>query len=138
MIPLGLVRIGVLRSTAPYNWDDYKRMSGASDKMISVMRKNGHDQGSKPSDWWISFEPLHWNKWVAIEHYFDGETWRDLNNGVLAKYQSKLHTQVQAVIADERARASDQTIDDTGAETAEMLIDQAFKAIVARKTISQI
>lgn len=68
----GLFRISVSKETAPHNWDDYVNLSGASSQMISLMKKNGYNQGSRISQWFFSFDPVPRSKWISFDQFVNG------------------------------------------------------------------
>jgi hypothetical protein len=65
----GGVRIGVAPETAPHDWNDYKRLSNIHPKDANAIA-----QQYRPWEWFVSFENVPEEKWLAVE-YFDGETW---------------------------------------------------------------
>lgn len=73
----GLYRIGVTRDVAPHNWDDFKRLSGASAKMTYYMRRTAYSVGARISEWFVTFEPVTRDKWVTIQEW-NGKTWEEL------------------------------------------------------------
>lgn len=76
----GVVRIGVAAETAPYDWHDYQRLSGLDRKMLNGLRKIAIRLRSRPSEWFVSFEPVPRDKWLAI-HAWDGTHWNDSKDG---------------------------------------------------------
>lgn len=62
-----LARIGVAPETAPYTWDDIKRMRGVRPSVIRQVESDDRARGSNPADWRISFEPVPASKWIAVE-----------------------------------------------------------------------
>ncbi len=73
----GLVRIGVDPSTAPYRWEDFKRLSGIAAKTAKDLYRKAIEIQARPGEWYVSFEPVPMEKWVAIE-VFDGLQWAPL------------------------------------------------------------
>jgi hypothetical protein len=70
----GLVRIAVADETAPHDWNAYRRLSGVSPKMANALRTLAYRAGSKLGEWFISFEPVPRDLWLAVE-IWDGEKW---------------------------------------------------------------
>jgi hypothetical protein len=70
----GLARVGVHPTTAPHDWVAYKQLSGVSPKMARFMYNQAVAAGSKPSEWFISFEPVPADRWRAVE-LWDGVRW---------------------------------------------------------------
>ena len=69
-------RIGVAVTTAPYRWDDFKRMSGVSAKVAKMLYQRALAVGGRPGDWYVSFEPVPEHKWLSVQLY-DGSGWVD-------------------------------------------------------------
>ncbi len=68
-----LFRIGVAPETAPYWWDEYKRLIPDP---VQVVERRADMPGSPPSEWpgwWASFEAVPYNKWISIELW----DWKD-------------------------------------------------------------
>jgi hypothetical protein len=70
----GLVRIGVAPETAPHDWQALKELSGMSSKIAKGLYDAAIKEGSRPGDWWGTFEPVPKSKWIAVEVYQNG-TW---------------------------------------------------------------
>lgn len=70
----GLVRFGVLPEVAPHNWNEFKRLSGVHSRMAKGMYSGGISQGAKPSEWYVTFDPVPREKWAAVEVWQD-EKW---------------------------------------------------------------
>lgn len=70
----GLIRIGVTRDAAPHNWNAYKRLSGVSERTAAGMKRTGYAAGARISEWYVSFEPVPREKWVAVE-VWNGMCW---------------------------------------------------------------
>ncbi len=66
-----LMRRGVLASTAPMRWIEFKRISGISYHTARRLEVSAHRPGSNPFLWRCSFEPLSIDKWRAIQVYRD-------------------------------------------------------------------
>lgn len=77
----GLVRIEIAPETAPYCWREFKIRSGVSSKVIKGLVRAATEQGAKPSQWFVSFDPVPRDKWLAVEHW-QGSEWTA--NGVAA------------------------------------------------------
>jgi hypothetical protein len=63
----GLVRIGVAPSTAPHDWPTLKRLSGMSSKVARSLWSAGINDGSHPSEWFGTFDPVPQEKWTAVQ-----------------------------------------------------------------------
>jgi hypothetical protein len=72
----GLVRIGVAPETAPYNWHALKELSGMSSQLAQGLYQAAIGSGSRPGQWWGTFEPVRRSKWIAVQIYQDG-AWVD-------------------------------------------------------------
>lgn len=70
----GPVRIGVSRDTAPHNWDAFRRLSGVSKKTAGYMKKAGYARGARISEWFVTFNPVPIELWVAVE-VWGGSSW---------------------------------------------------------------
>jgi hypothetical protein len=70
----GLYRFGVKTEDAPYSWIDFKKISGASTKMINGLAKAADRVGSNPYEWFVRFEPLPIEQCIHIQ-FHDGEKW---------------------------------------------------------------
>ena len=70
----GLYRIGVAQETAPHNWDDFVRIGKISREVALELRRFAKLRNSNRKDWFVSFEPVVQDKWVAVE-VLDNHTW---------------------------------------------------------------
>ncbi len=70
----GLIRIGVKRETAPHNWDEFVRLSGAPERTIRALKSTAKARGSNHKDWFVSFDPVPREKWVVVEE-MRGSAW---------------------------------------------------------------
>jgi hypothetical protein len=68
----GLARIAVADETAPFDWDALKRRSGMSNLTARGLRRAAISSGSRPGDWWGTFDPVPRDQWVAIEVWHEG------------------------------------------------------------------
>jgi hypothetical protein len=73
----GLVRFQVPPDAAPYDWEDFKRLSGASRLSIRQMERRAHDLLALSSEWRMTFDPVPQDKWMALEICQEGR-WRAL------------------------------------------------------------
>ena len=62
-------RIGVAITTAPYRWDDFRRMSGVSAKVVKMLYQRALAVGARPGEWYVSFEPVQQEKWLSVQLY---------------------------------------------------------------------
>ena len=62
-----IYRIEVTPESAPYNWEDYKSMSGMSKTTIKLLEQRARQLGSDPREYRVSFQPVGWKQWVCIE-----------------------------------------------------------------------
>jgi hypothetical protein len=69
----GLVRIGVAPETVPHDWSAWKQTSGAKPKEVQALYAASIAAGSRPGDWFISYEAVPSSLWVAVER-FDADT----------------------------------------------------------------
>ena len=84
----GPVRIGVEDSTAPYDWEDYKKFSGAPPKLWRGLYQAGLASGAQPSEWFASFEPVPSSQWLTIQVMErDSKEWRELSADELNKFR---------------------------------------------------
>jgi hypothetical protein len=70
----GLIRIGVAPETAPYKWELLKAKAHMTPRMAKGLIKAAHKCGAKPSEWRGTFEPVPFEKWIALE-VWDGIKW---------------------------------------------------------------
>jgi hypothetical protein len=70
----GLVRIGVLEATAPFDWREFRRHSGLDPKIARGLAITAKEQGADPYDWRVSFDAVPSEEWIAIE-LWDGRAW---------------------------------------------------------------
>jgi len=70
----GLARIGIARETAPYDWKAFKQQSGISPKAAKELYNAAVRSGSRPGQWFASFESVPREKWLRIE-ILEGNTW---------------------------------------------------------------
>lgn len=66
---LGLYRIEVAPTVAPYGWSVFKAVSGISQEDARIM-----ENGANPQDWYVSFAPVKQCHWLAIEQW-TGNRW---------------------------------------------------------------
>lgn len=67
----GMFRIGVDDSTAPHDWNAFKRLSGIRAGDAERLHKVALKEGSFSRDWFVSFEPVPQDLWIALEQYLD-------------------------------------------------------------------
>ena len=70
----GLFRIGVSLKTAPHNWREYQRLSGAQQKMLRGLVASAISIGANPNDWRVSFERVPSSQWLTVEKW-NGSAW---------------------------------------------------------------
>jgi len=73
----GLVRIEVSPEVAPYDWNAFRRMSGAKAKDAKLLYDFALLCKARTSEWWMTFEPVFPDKWIAIEEW-NGTEWGPL------------------------------------------------------------
>src|SRR5262249_47542259 len=61
----GLARIGVRPEVAPYDWDAFKALSGVTKKVARALYRAALAAGSRPGEWYVSFEPVLRERWLA-------------------------------------------------------------------------
>jgi hypothetical protein len=71
----GLVRIEVQSAAAPHDWDEYKRQSGDTRRMLKALYDLANQSGASPRSWRCSFQPILRVDWVRIE-YWNGSGWQ--------------------------------------------------------------
>lgn len=62
-----VARIQVSPETAPYNWVQHRNMSGVDTETAKRLARVAKREGSDPSLWRVSYEPVSNDKWLAIE-----------------------------------------------------------------------
>lgn len=77
----GLARIGVAPETAPYDWQALKELSGMAGKMAQELYRGAIRAGSRPGNWWGTFEAVPRSQWIAVQIYRDG-VWVDVPGAV--------------------------------------------------------
>ena len=70
---LPVMRIGVLETTAPIKWIDFKKVSGISPLMARQLEKTAHQRGSNPWLWRCSLQPVPSEKWISVQTYSGGD-----------------------------------------------------------------
>ena len=70
----GLARIGVAPEVAPHDWKAFKQLSGISSKTAKEVYNTAVQSGSRPGQWFASFQSVPRRKWLAIE-VLDGDAW---------------------------------------------------------------
>ncbi|MBJ23834.1 MAG: hypothetical protein CMB64_04120 [Euryarchaeota archaeon] len=75
---IGCVRYVAETNTVPFlNWKDYTHVSGIDLSDIKKMEKIHKDLGADTSEWYCSFEDLHFDKLLRAEVYTND--WVELN-----------------------------------------------------------
>jgi hypothetical protein len=64
---VGLARIGVAVETAPVGWQEYQRLTGMTRPEARMLEKAGRAWGANPKDWFVSFDPVPQDRWLAVE-----------------------------------------------------------------------
>ncbi|MBN2475115.1 MAG: hypothetical protein JXB62_10940 [Pirellulales bacterium] len=70
----GLARIGVAPEDAPHDWKAFKQLSGISPKIAKEIYNAAVQAGSRPGQWFASFEAIPQSKWLATE-ILEGDAW---------------------------------------------------------------
>ncbi len=70
----GLARIGIAPQTAPHDWKTFKQQSGISPKAAKEIYNTAIQGGSRPGQWFASFENVPKSKWLTIE-ILEGDAW---------------------------------------------------------------
>lgn len=70
----GLARIGVPAEAAPHDWKSYKHLSGISAKTAKEVYNAAVQAGSRPGQWFASFQGVPRSQWLAIE-VLEGTDW---------------------------------------------------------------
>ena len=70
----GLARIGVAPEEAPHDWKAFKRLSGISSSVAKELYNAAIQAGSRPAQWFASFDAVPRSKWLAVE-VLDGTDW---------------------------------------------------------------
>ncbi|MEQ8786212.1 MAG: hypothetical protein RIC55_07930 [Pirellulaceae bacterium] len=83
----GMARVRVAEETAPYGWTEYKRMSGMKPRVAKELYARATRDGSRPGGWRVSFEPVHEDKWLAVE-VWGGDRWRPYEESDLERYRN--------------------------------------------------
>ena len=63
----GLARIGVEPSTAPFNYRDFKRLSGIERGIARSLERYAKGAGADVRSWWVSFEPVPRERWMSVQ-----------------------------------------------------------------------
>jgi len=74
MHALGMVRIAVDSTSAPFDWHQLKRRSGMKTRDARRLEIAARREYSFPEDWRGTFEPVLRSEWLSIER-FDGDQW---------------------------------------------------------------
>jgi hypothetical protein len=70
----GLARIGVSPEVAVHDWKQFKQLSGISTRAASEIYNRAAHLGSRPGEWFASFEAVPRSAWKAVE-VWDGMQW---------------------------------------------------------------
>ncbi len=70
----GLARIGVAPAVAPIDWKTYKDQSGIPPKSANTIYNEAVSVGSRPGNWFATFEPVARQQWLAVE-VWEYEQW---------------------------------------------------------------
>ena len=70
----GLARIEIRPEAAPHGWASYKKCGGVSPEAVKYLAEFGKMVGSNPYDWWVSFQSVQENDWLAVE-VWNGWEW---------------------------------------------------------------
>lgn len=70
----GLARIGIAPQTAPHDWKAFKQQSGISSKAAKEVYSTAIQSGSRPGQWFASFESVPKSMWLRIE-ILEGDDW---------------------------------------------------------------
>jgi hypothetical protein len=74
----GLARIGVDKTTAPHDWKQFVKLSGAEPKTVAALRSMAYEIGARPSEWFVSFEPVPKAKWLCVQTLdWNSSSWFD-------------------------------------------------------------
>lgn len=68
----GLWRIEVRRNAVPLTWADFVRQSGIDPRMAEALARWAAKQGSDVADWRLSFDPIPFSEWLALEQWVEG------------------------------------------------------------------
>lgn len=74
MVSVGIARIGVFQSAAPFNWQQICKR--ANIKRAKILEQAGIAMGSNPACWYGVLKPVRDTKWVCVQVY-DGQ-WCDV------------------------------------------------------------
>ena len=69
----GLARIEVRPEAAPIDWTTFKATSGIDPRIASGLARTGKRLGSRPTDWFVSYEPIALEDWLSIEVWRSGK-----------------------------------------------------------------
>jgi len=70
----GLARIEIRPGAAPHGWASYKKCGGVSPEAVKSHTEWGKTVGSNPYDWWVSYQSVQENDWMAVE-VWNGWEW---------------------------------------------------------------
>lgn len=72
----GLIRIEISPDSAPYNWENYKRISRVSPSMAMGLEMSALDLGANCDEWHVSFKAVKQDKWLGIETFnWERQAW---------------------------------------------------------------
>jgi len=74
----GLARISVLPETAPHDWRALKELTGMSNKLAQTLYRSAITMGSRPGNWWGTFEAVPRSKWISAQIYTNAQ-WLDVS-----------------------------------------------------------
>ena len=70
----GLARIAVAKDVAPLDWKAYKDQSGAPPKLVKAIYDEAVSLGSRPGQWFATFQTVPREQWLAVE-VWENEAW---------------------------------------------------------------
>ncbi len=71
------LRLGIMPDFAPFNWNDFRRMSGVTPDAALSRASLEHD--SYPDEWFFTFDPVAFSTIVKVEEW-NGHSWAWVND----------------------------------------------------------
>lgn len=77
----GLARIGVNKITAPYNWQQFKKIGRVNPLTAKGLVSTAIKMGGDPNEWRVAFKPIVKKHWTDVQIWDDeNQTWESVWN----------------------------------------------------------
>lgn len=94
----GLIRIEVRSEAAPYDWNDYVRLSGVDSEIANRLLVKARQSGARAHEWRVSFEPVKTDNWLDIEEWIpERKIWSSVTSHFLSESNSHNNTETRQI-----------------------------------------